>query len=123
MAEQAELNQGIATKLEQLTAQRAASIRETVREIYTCSRPAMRAATVLLCALSVAACATAETVRVVALSPPDRLLQACQRPDDRPDAGDDRQLAAWEAETWQRGHDCADQVEGWHEWWSTRAAK
>jgi hypothetical protein len=42
---------------------------------------------------------------------------------DKPDAGDDGDLAAGEAETWQRGHDCADQVEGWREWWGTRAAK
>ena len=68
-----------------------------------------------------AGCATGETVKVVALPPPDRLLQPCLRPADRPDAGDDRDLAAWEAETWQRGHDCADQVEGWREWWATRA--
>jgi hypothetical protein len=77
----------------------------------------------LLCALSTAACGTNPTSAVVALPPPDRLLKPCDRPADRPDQGDDRDLAAWETETWQRGHDCADQVESWREWWTTRAAK
>ncbi|MCW5701617.1 MAG: hypothetical protein KIT82_03440, partial [Bradyrhizobium sp.] len=77
----------------------------------------------LLCALSTAACGTNPTLAVVALPPPDRLLMPCDRPADRPDQGDDRDLAAWEAETWQRGHDCADQVESWREWWTTRSAK
>ena len=49
--------------------------------------------------------------------PPQRLLNPCKRPADRPDQGDDRDLAAWEAETWQRGHDCADRVDAWIDWW------
>jgi len=57
-----------------------------------------------------------QIVKVIVLPLPDRLLQPCLRPADRPDAGDDRDLAAWEAETWQHGHDCADQIEGWREW-------
>lgn len=90
---------------------------------FTFSRRATLAATLLLCALSTVGCGTVETVKVVALPPPDRLLQPCRRPDDRPDQGDDRQLATWEAETWQRGHDCADQVDSWREWWATRATR
>jgi hypothetical protein len=73
------------------------------------SRRPASAAMLLLCALSTAACGTDPTLAVVALPPPDRLLKPCDRPADRPDQGDDSDLAAWEAETWQRGHDCADQ--------------
>ena len=31
-----------------------------------------------------------------------------------------RDLAAWEAETWQRGHDCADRADAWIDWWRHR---
>jgi len=68
-----------------------------------------------------AGCATGPVVTAVDRPPPQRLLTPCRRPADRPDEGDDRDLAAWEAETWQRGHDCADRLDAWIDWWRQRA--
>lgn len=77
----------------------------------------MLAGILLPCALSMAACATTPVVTTVDRPVPQRLLSPCPRPGDRPDQGDDRELAEWEAETWQRGHDCADRVDAWIDWY------
>lgn len=83
---------------------------------------AMLVAALLPCALSTAGCDTAPATAAIERPPPQRLLNPCHRPEDRPDEGDDRALAAWEAETWHRGHACADRLDAWIAWWRERAA-
>jgi hypothetical protein len=79
---------------------------------------ALRVGSLLPCGLLMVACDTTPVVATVDRPAPQRLLESCHRPDDRPDTGTDRQLATWEAETWQRGHDCADQVGAWQSWYA-----
>jgi len=55
-------------------------------------------------------------IKTVDKPPPQRLLSPCIRPDDKPDTVSDRVFASWVADTWQRGQDCADKVDGWIEW-------
>lgn len=80
----------------------------------------MRVASLALCVPLMAGCAGSPVIQTIDSPPPQRLLNPCPRPADRPDAGDDRDLAAWEVETWQRGHDCADRLDAWIDWWRTR---
>lgn len=80
-------------------------------------RPTTRALVpVALLSALLTACAGPPVLSTVDKPPPQRLLNPCERPDDKPVTTDDRIFAAWVADTWQRGHDCADKVDGWIEW-------
>ncbi len=70
----------------------------------------------LLLFVPLAACSGPPAIKVVDKPPPQRLLNPCLRPDDKPNTEDDRVLASWVTETWERGHICADKVDGWIEW-------